>query len=132
MKSNMPMKWITVLGAFAMLIFSAAPAHAADKDDLRQRAEKRYPELLKLKTAGIIGETSSGFLEVVEGKDASAEARKLVSEENSDRQALYSILAKEQNATEEQVARQAARRNFDRAAPGEFLKEGGKWRQKGR
>jgi len=121
-----------LLGVFALLcLFGGAPASAADKAELRQRAEKRYPELRKFKAGGIVGETSEGFVEIVDGKDAPPEARKLVDEENADRRQLYAILATESSTTPDRVAAQAARRNFERADAGEYLKENGKWRQKG-
>ena len=128
MKSRSILRLLLILAIIGVL--RPSTAHAADKNELKQRSEKRYPELQKLKAEGIIGETSDGMVEVVEGKDASAEARKLVDEENGDRRELYAILAKEGNTTAEQVARHAALRNFERARPGEFLKQNGKWHQK--
>jgi len=125
-----PLTLISLL-ALCTLLLLCRSASAADKDELRQRAEKRYPELQSLKAAGIIGETSEGFVEIVDGKDAPAEARKLVDEENADRRQLYAILARESSTTPDRVAAQAARRNFERADAGEYLKENGKWRRKG-
>ena len=69
-----------------------------------------------------------GLIDAV--KDADATARKLIDEENRDRKALYALIAKDEGIDADVVARRAAKRNFDKAKKGEFLKDNGTWRQK--
>jgi hypothetical protein len=103
-----------------------------DKQELQARFEKRYPQILKYKTDGKIGENGQGLVEPVNPKDSSdAALSKLVDEENSDRKALYELIAKEQKATPEHVAALTAERKYKEARPGEYLKNAdGKWEKK--
>ncbi len=99
------------------------------KDELKERFAQRYPELLKLKAAGTIGETFQGFVEVVKAGDAAA--KEILAAENADRATLYRIIAKEQETTPEKVAARNAQRNFANAPAGEWLKHpDGQWRKK--
>jgi len=126
----------TIVFALTAIAFSSRPCFADDPNDinaqlaaLRNRFEQRYPQIHALKQKGIVGETSHGYLDFVKDKDDSASA--LVNQENSDRRELYALIAKKENTTPEKVAERNARRNFDRAKPGEFLQSAdGKWQQK--
>lgn len=122
-------KLFSMLLAAALMLTLTGTAQAADKKELQQRFESRFPQLQSAKSAGQIGETSEGLVEAVKG-GLDGNLQKLVSEENSDRRALYALIAKETDATPEVVAQRAAARNFDRARAGEWLKRGGKWEQK--
>ena len=119
-----------LLALFALLIAPAATFAQESKEEaaLQKRFKARYPELRQLKADGVIGETSEGYVDFVEKKDP--KAAKLVEAENNDRKALYKLLAEKEGATVEQVARVSAKRNFERARAGEYLKEGGKWKKK--
>lgn len=114
------------------VLLAAAPAHAADKAQLKARFEQRYPQVLEYKTQGKIGETTQGVLEAVDAKYMDdARLAGLVNEENADRRELYQIIATETGTTPENVAQRMARRNFERARPGEYLKGAdGKWQRK--
>jgi uncharacterized protein YdbL (DUF1318 family) len=115
----------------AVLAFLLAPSIARAADDeasLQKRFKERYPQILQLKTDGVIGETSEGYLDFVDKKDA--KAAELVEQENADRKALYKHLAAKEGTTDEKVAERAAQRNFKKAKPGEFIKRGGKWEKK--
>ena len=116
--------------AFLMVMMLVAPASllAATKEEIVERQAERLPELSKLKQQGVIGETSEGYLDFVEAR--TDKASKLVNEENADRRELYELIAEETGATTEVVAKRTAKRYFERAKKGEFLKEGGKWRRK--
>jgi uncharacterized protein len=76
----------------------------------------------------VVGETSAGLVDFVEKRDS--KAAKLVEEENDDRKALYELIAEKEGISADVVATRAAKRNFDRAKAGEYLKEGGKWKKK--
>jgi uncharacterized protein YdbL (DUF1318 family) len=115
----------TLIALASILSIGATPAFAQDKAELQKRFKQRDPEIRKLKAAGKVGETSDGYLDFVEGGSSS-----VVDEENADRRTLYAMIAKEEGISAETVATRNAKRNFERAAKGEFLKEGGKWKKK--
>ena len=114
----------------AMLSFGSAPVLAQETDlaELQKRFKARHAEVQKLKSAGVVGETTEGYLDYVEKK--TADAAKIVDAENADRRKLYTALAEKEGTTPETVAKVNARRNFERARAGEYLKEKGKWRKK--
>src|SRR5262245_57609963 len=119
-----------------VLILFAAPFTMAQekKEDtemgaLQKRFEQRYAQIHSLKGKGVIGETIQGYVEFVKDKDQNAAT--LVDDENADREKLYELIAKKENTTPEKVAERNAKRNFDKAKPGEFLKgEDGTWDKK--
>ncbi len=111
--------------------FIATRARAADhtENELKQRHEKREPEIDKLKKAGVIGETADGYLDWVKDKDK--KSADVVDEENTDRKEVYEHIAKKTNTTTEKVAERAGKRNFDHASSGEYLKDkNGEWKKK--
>ena len=112
----------------ALLITSTLAIAAPTKKELQARFEQRYPEIRSMKSEGKVGETSAGFLEAV--KSADGALAKLIDEENTDRRALYELIAKEENVEVDIVARRAAQRNFQKAKPGEYLKDNGGWKRK--
>jgi uncharacterized protein YdbL (DUF1318 family) len=113
------------------LLLVPAMTFAADNtmESLRARFEARRPQIQKLKSEGVIGETVKGYVDFV--KDKPADAEPIVKEENADRESLYKLLAEKENTTPEKVAERNAKRNFEKAKPGEYLQESdGKWRKK--
>ena len=103
--------------------------------ELRQRFRERYPELLRATRAGRIGETWRGFSAPVEELDPRDERdqalRELIAQENADRRKLYQIIAERQDTTAELVAQRNAKRNFEKAEPGDYLKgRNGHWYRK--
>jgi uncharacterized protein YdbL (DUF1318 family) len=107
----------------------SGPKNDARKAELQERFKKRYPQIRAAKQAGKIGETSDGYLDFVTPGDKRLQA--LVEDENADRKALYGLIAAETQTTTQTVAQRAAKRNFERAKPGEYLKDDGKWTKKG-
>ena len=108
-----------------------APAVAAvgpEEAALQKRFKARYPQIQQLKRDGTVGETDAGYIDFVKAKDE--KAAKVVDEENTDRKALYKLIADREGISADVVAERAGKRNFDHAKPGEWLKEGGKWRKK--
>lgn len=121
---------LVILMFAAMLALSPAAASADELTDLQARFKQRYPELMKLRDAGTVGETWNGWCEVVK-PPATDEVAKFIAEENADRTALYAIVAKKQNTTPDMVAERNGTRNFKAAAPTHWLKiKEGKWVQK--
>ena len=107
------------------------PKNDARKAELQERFKQRFPQIREAKKAGTIGETSDGYLDFVEKSKADKDVRKLVDEENADRKELYTLIAKESGAPVDTVAQRAAKRNFERAHSGDYLKgEDGKWTKK--
>jgi uncharacterized protein len=116
----------------ALIALAASNVMAAPSEsDLRKRFEERYPALRELKQHGTIGETDEGYVEFVSSKSKDDDAAALVKDENDDRKALYRLIAEKEKTEPEVVAKRNAKRNFDRARDGEYLKEGGKWKKKG-
>jgi len=126
------------IAALSTLALSAgAFAQAEEHDDprldkLRAKFEQRYPEILKAKNAGKIGENTVGHVEIVHDEDKDdADLRKLVAAENADRDDLYRIVAELENVTPEEVAKHNALRNYKKAGPGDYLKKpDGTWGRK--
>jgi uncharacterized protein YdbL (DUF1318 family) len=118
----------------ALLALASVPvmARAASREDeLKARFKERYPKLVELKKSGTIGETFQGYVEVVDEKSKDKDARALVDEENTDRKELYKLIADKEGTTADVVAQRNAKRVFEKAKPGEYLKgEDGKWKQK--
>jgi uncharacterized protein YdbL (DUF1318 family) len=121
------MKTFTRLTLILGILFAFSTAQAASKDE--QAREKRYAQILELKGKGNVGETYDGYVAVREGDDE--KTSKLVDEENADRKTIYEKIAKDTSVTVKDVAERAAKRNFDKAKGGEYLKgKDGKWTKK--
>jgi len=116
-----------VIGGFALtlvLLFSLS----ASAGPLQDRMKARLPEIVALKSKGIIGENSRGYLEFV-GK--SREGADIVAAENADRKVLYQAIAQKTGTTVEKVGRRAALKWKKNLGPGEYFKnEDGSWMKK--
>jgi len=116
-----------VIGGFALalvLLFSLS----ASAGPLQDRMKARLPEIVALKSKGIIGENSHGYLEFV---GQSREGADIVAAENADRKALYQAIAQKTGTTVEQVGRRAALKWKQNLGPGEYFKnEDGSWMKK--
>ncbi len=105
-----------------------AAERSAAKAQLRLAFETRIPQLQALKDAAKAGETTKGLLAITPGTTLDPADSALIDAENTDRQALYQILADETGATPELVAERAARRNIEKAKSGEKIqKKDGTW-----
>lgn len=126
----MKLNKMTLFAALIALLIvpSMLLAKQSKMQQLRERFKERYPQVQALKQAGTIGETDEGYLAFVKEKDSKAE--KIVDAENADRKALYAQIAQQENTTPELVAVRNAKRNFEKAQPGEYLRENGKWKKK--
>ena len=114
--------------AFSLFVYTPAARGAETEEDLQKRFQERYPQIAELKKSGKIGETSEGYLDFVQAREG--KASDLVNDENADRRKLYDLIAKKHGTDAASVAKRAAQRNFEKAKPGEFLKEDGRWRKK--
>ena len=117
----------------SLLVLALMPviAHAATKEELQKRFKERDPKLVELKQAGTIGETYQGYVELVDEKSKDKDAKAVVDEENADRKELYKIIADKEGTTADVVAERNAKRVFEKAKVGEYLKGAdGKWKKK--
>ncbi|WKZ56643.1 MAG: YdbL family protein [Bdellovibrionota bacterium] len=82
------------------------------------------------KAQGVVGETPSGYLAVVQGKDSAA-AASLVSSINAQRKDRYSQIAK-QNGTPLHVVEQlAGKKAIENTKPGQYVQlPNGSWARK--
>lgn len=115
---NRKQRTLLIVGGFALaltLFFSAA----ASASQLQDRMKARLPEIVALKSQGVIGETYQGYLEFV-GK--SREGADIVAAENADRTTLYTAIAKKTGTTVEQVGSRAALKWKENLAKGEYFK----------
>ena len=102
--------------------------NAAWCDGIKERMKARLPQLIELKAAGIIGETSQGFLAFV-GADQTGKA--LIDAENRDRLAVYQAIAQQQGTTPAVVGQRRALQIAENAQSGEWLQDAsGKWYRK--
>ncbi len=122
----MKARLITVFAAVCML---AVTAFAESAGDIRKRMEQRLPQIDALKSQEVVGENNRGYLE--ERKSGAATAGAVVSAENSDREAVYALIAKQTGATTESVGRARAKQIAANSHPGVLVQdEAGNWAKK--
>ena len=108
------------LGALTATLFGGTAA------DLRRRMEARLPDIDRLKTQQIIGETNRGFLQIVQ--NGNGEADRLVSAENSDRETVYADIARQTGSAADAVGRARAKQIAANSRPGVWLQaDSGQW-----
>lgn len=124
---NRKQRTLLIFGGFALsltLFFSAT----ASASQLQDRMKARLPEIVALKSKGVIGENHQGYLEFV---SKSREGADIVEAENADRSALYTAIGKKTGASAEQVGSRAALKWKENLAAGEYFKNpDGNWIQK--
>lgn len=119
---------VRLLFVFAAISLGAVTLQAQDPA-LKARIEKRVGSVNALKDKGVAGENNQGFLEGRGG--ASAADQQIISEENSDRRAVYAAIASKTNASPDQVGQKRAAQIASLARPGHWIQDaGGAWKQK--
>jgi uncharacterized protein YdbL (DUF1318 family) len=143
------MRSLTGLASALFVLLALAPAQGQEKDKeaLEKALARRYPVIKVLKRKGELGESWKGYIAGVKSTDLEQEVdvgkermtlAKLIEVENADREALYTIIAKERSesgkpVTAEYVGKRSGKEQLKRLKPGEwFLKKGDKWIQKPR
>ena len=115
--------FILTLALTSSFLVSSAMA-----EGIQARMKARLPVIKALKSEGIIGENSRGFLEFVGNKKKQAD---VMQAENKDRQKVYAAIAKKQGVTAEVVGKRRALQIMQNARLGEWLQnEQGQWYQK--
>ncbi|MBI5770267.1 MAG: YdbL family protein [Verrucomicrobia bacterium] len=106
-----------------------AVARAEDRKAVLARMEQRLAAVDELKERKLVGENHRGFLEARASLNGAQQGT--VSSENSDRQALYESIAKEQRLTIDQVGRGRAQKIAAGSRRGVWLQgNDGQWYQK--
>lgn len=100
-----------------------------DREKMRIQFAQRKPVINEWKAEGVIGETASGYIAfIVENSDEAI--RELVEEENTDRERVYTAIAKKESTTPELVGKLRAERIAHHAQTGDFLMNAdGEWIQ---
>jgi uncharacterized protein len=114
---------------FTALCFMATAALADGAADVRRRMEQRLPAIDDLKAKEVIGENNRGFVEI--HQNGTTDAGRLVAEENSDREAVYALIAQQTGASSDSVGRARARQIASNSRSGVWLQdERGNWYKK--
>ncbi len=122
------MKKITALFILFCLCLPALQANNAET--IKQNMIKRLPRIQELKKDGLIGENQLGCLEAVQSSLPAAD-KEVIEAENTDRKSVYEAIARQQGTTVELVGKLRAKKIFEQAKAGEFLKqEDGSWSKK--
>lgn len=128
---NITRRSFILMSLLATVAFAASSARAATEEQLRERFKQRYAKLVEYKQAGTVGETYQGYAELVDENSKDKDAKAVVDEENADRKELYKLIADKEGTTADVVAERNAKRVFEKAKPGEYLKgSDGKWKKK--
>ena len=118
-----------VLFLFATLALGTVVVRAQDLGAIKARMEQRLGSVNEMKDRGVAGENNRGFLEA--RGNASGGDQQVISDENSDRRAVYAALAQQTGATPDAVGRQRAQQIAGIAKSGHGLQDqNGSWRQK--
>ncbi|MEZ5571638.1 MAG: YdbL family protein [Halioglobus sp.] len=101
------------LGALLLSILMTLPAFALELD--------------AAKSAGWVGETSTGYIGAVQ---SSAEVDALVASINSQRKVLYEEIAKKNGISLQAVEARAGQKAIEKTAPGDYIDTGSGWHKK--
>ncbi len=107
----------------------AGTGRAQDSGAIKSRMAQRLGAIDGLKDRGIAGENNRGYLEARGA--AGGEEQRLISEENTDRRAAYTLIAQQTNSDVDAVGRARAQRIAIGSKRGVWIQEAsGEWRQK--
>lgn len=117
---------------------AAVPAAAGEtQEELQKKFESRLEKLQNYKDGNKLGETHEGYVEALKEKYLKdKKLDKIIKDENSDREKLYTLIAKKQSTGKQKVAvedvgKQNAIIKFKKAGMEEYFKgKDGKWRRK--
>lgn len=111
-----------------LLLASAALAQDSE-DTIKARMQDRLPQIVTLKVSGNVGENNKGFLEQRGALNAQQTA--LMNAENTDRRALYNVLASRLGYSVAVIGEQRAIQIRNNAVAGEWLQApDGSWYKK--
>jgi uncharacterized protein len=123
MKNRIFVVSFLMLTAFLFIMSSVSSAQ-----DIKARFKDRLPQIIELKSKGIIGETNQGYLDYVGGV---REMQDVVEAENRDRRIVYEEIAKQQGVSAQAVGQRRALQLRDLANPGDWVQnDAGAWYRK--
>ena len=131
------MKKLIALSIAALTLAFAVPQALSAADSaatIKKNMAERKPKIEVLKKAGSVGENKAGYLEAMTKETAGKEVKlsdddkKLVEDENKDRKAVYSAIAKQEGSTVDKVGELRAKQIRSKANEGDYIQEeDGKW-----
>ncbi|MBE2215681.1 MAG: YdbL family protein [Opitutaceae bacterium] len=120
---------IVLLAWIASLLGLATAVGQEDQAAIAGRIKARVAQVDELKLAQIVGENNKGFLE--QRGQLSPEQTQVMNAENTDRRALYNIIATRNGVTVAVVGAQRAEQIRNTSAAGVWLQAGdGSWYKK--
>ncbi len=114
------MKQFAQLGAFILLLCLAVPAFSMGLDEAKSQLETA-------KEQGLVGETPTGYLEVVK---AEGNARGIVDAINKARRDEYARIAEKHDIPVTQVETAAGQKALEKTPAGQYILVDGKWVKK--
>ncbi|MCK4766121.1 MAG: YdbL family protein [Candidatus Aminicenantes bacterium] len=114
---------------FLIVLFISGAFLCAKDANVKERMLKRKPLINALKDQGKLGENNVGKLAPRGGLNP--EERRLMNEENGDRDIIYGRIAQNMNVSPAEVGKRRAAQIAQRAKPGHWLQNPqGKWYRK--
>lgn len=114
------MKRFVQLGAFILVLCLAVPAFSMGLEEAKSQLDTA-------KQQGLVGETPTGYLDVVtEGGDA----RSIVEAINKARRDEYARIAEKHNIPVTQVETVAGKKALEKTPVGQYIQMDGKWVKK--
>lgn len=118
-----------LLATFMLALAPQTASAQTDEDAIKQRILKRVSSVDELKINGLVGENNKGLLE--QRAMLKPAQTKVMNEENADRKALYTVLAKRLGLSVAVVGQGRAESIRNKSAPKVWIQEpSGKWIQK--
>ena len=114
------MKRLIQLGAFVLALAIAIPALAMGLEEAKQKLDTA-------KQQGLVGETPTGYLDVVR---AEGNAREVADAINNARREEYTRIAEKHNIPVTQVETVAGKKAIEKTPAGQFVLVGGRWIKK--
>ena len=114
------MKRLIQMFALVLAFGISASVLAMGLDEAKQKLDS-------VKQQGLVGETPTGYLEVVR---AEGQAREVVEAINSARRDEYKRIAEKHNISVTQVETVAGKKAIEKTPAGQYVQMGGKWVKK--
>lgn len=123
------MKQIKILLTVSWVLLAMLALDTAGfAESIKERMKSRLPDIIELKSKGLVGENFYGYLEFIGDEQ---ERKDVVAAENKDRRKVYQAIAQQQDTTAELVGKRRALQIAENADPGEWLQDAsGNWYQK--
>lgn len=97
---------IIILYLFCSIYIVKTTCYASGLSDLKSRLIERLPEIVSLKEQGFITENENGYLD---SNSKNSSVVKLVTDENNDRRATYTLIGNRKGFSSEEVGKRRAK-----------------------